>query len=293
MTGDLVELRTRPKARTLGARGLHLQFRWPLEIVVPAVVVLGMVFACFIAPALFHIVGPNVSSLTHAFERPGAAGHLLGTDEIGNDVLSRCLFGGRVSLEVGTASTALGILIGGSLGIIGAFKGGWIEAVIMRLLDMLLAFPALVLALVAAAYLGGSERNVILAIAFFTVPANARVVRSVTLRLKEQDYIAASRFSGRSDLKIMLRHIVPNSFAPLFTFGLIGVAVAMLLEASLSFLGLGIPVPAPSWGNMISNGQPYLPTDPYLVIVPSVFLFVTVLSINLLGDALRVRWSVE
>jgi peptide/nickel transport system permease protein len=251
-----------------------------------------IVVGCFAGPALLHIAGPNVSSLADAFKRPGAAGHILGTDEIGDDVLSRCLFGGRISLEVGTASVALGALVGGTVGVISAFKGGVIELVIMRILDMLLAFPSLVLALVVASYLGPKEQNVIFAIAFFTVPANARIVRSVTLRLKEQDYMAAAVFSGRSDSAIMLRHVAPNAVAPLITFGLIGVAISMLLEATLSYLGLGIPIPQPSWGNMIANGQPYLPIDPALVLVPACFLFVTVLAFNVLGDALRARWVV-
>src|ERR1700722_13649377 len=184
MTDALADL-----ARPLPASRLLRPHRFwerggPLDIALPAAVLLVIVAGCFAGPALLHIAGPNVSNLADAFKRPGAAGHILGTDEIGDDVLSRCLFGGRISLEVGTASVALGALVGGTVGVISAFKGGVIELFIMRVLDMLLAFPSLVLALVVASYLGPKEQNVIFAIAFFTVPANARIVRSVTLRLK-------------------------------------------------------------------------------------------------------------
>jgi peptide/nickel transport system permease protein len=290
MTDALADLATPLPASRLLRPHRFWERGGPLDIALPAAVLVVIVAGCFAGPALLHIAGPNVNNLAEAFKRPGAAGHILGTDEIGDDVLSRCLFGGRISLEVGTASVALGALVGGAVGVISAFKGGVIELVIMRILDMLLAFPSLVLALVVASYLGPKEQNVIFAIAFFTVPANARIVRSVTLRLKEQDYMAAAVFSGRSDSAIMLRHVAPNAVAPLITFGLIGVAISMLLEATLSYLGLGIPIPQPSWGNMIANGQPYLPLDPALVLVPACFLFVTVLAFNVLGDALRARW---
>jgi peptide/nickel transport system permease protein len=170
-----------------------------------------------------------------------------------------------------------------------ALKGGILEAVVMRVLEVFLAFPSLVLAIVVATYLGPSELHVIWAISFFTIPAFARLARAQTLRLRSQTFIVASRLTGTPDRRILLRHLVPNVAPQLLTFGLLGVGVAIMVEASLSFLGLGVPPPNPSWGNMIASGQTDLTSDPYLVLVPVAFLFATVLCLNLLGDAFRSR----
>jgi peptide/nickel transport system permease protein len=161
----------------------------------------------------------------------------------------------------------------------------------MRILDMLLAFPPLVLALVLVSYLGPSEMHVIWAISFFSIPAFARLARAATLRLRELNFVVASRLSGIRDWRVLVTHIAPNVIPQLMTFSFLGVAVAIVVEAALSFLGLGVPPPGPSWGNMISVGENYLASDPYLIIIPSAFLFATVLSLNLLGDAIRARWG--
>jgi peptide/nickel transport system permease protein len=163
----------------------------------------------------------------------------------------------------------------------------------MRILDMFLAFPSLVLALMIATYLGPSEIHVIWAISFFAVPAFARLARASTLRLREQPFIVAARLSGTRQWRILVRHIAPNIFPQLLTFSFLGVAVSIIVEAALDFLGLGVPAPNPSWGRMIANGQTFLASSPYLVLVPSAFLFVTVVSLNLTGDALRTRWGVQ
>jgi peptide/nickel transport system permease protein len=201
------------------------------------------------------------------------------------------LYGGRVSLEVGVGSTALGFLVGGSLGIFAGYRGGFIESVIMRCVDVLIAFPSLVLLIAISEYLGPSEIHVIWAISFFAIPAFTRLARAATLRVRQQTFIAAARLSGTKQRRLLFRHIGPNIFPQLMTFSLLGVSVAILVEATLSFLGFGVPPPGPSWGNMISSGEQYLTSDPYLVLIPAAFLFATVMSLNLLGDALRARWA--
>jgi peptide/nickel transport system permease protein len=261
------------------------------EFYVPAGVLVAMLVLSFLGPLVLPLPNPNGGSLLSANLPPFSVGHILGTDTYGNDLLSRCIYGGRISFEVGFGSVAIGMLIGGCLGVVSGFKGRAIEIGIMRGLDMLLAFPALIIAMMIATYLGGSERNVIFAISFFTIPAFARLSRGVTLRIKERTFIEASRMSGWRDSRIMLRHIAPNVLPSLLTYALLTTSIAMIVEATLSFLGLGIPPPAPSWGNLISSGEAVLAGQSYLLIAPSAFLFVSVLSLNLLGDAIRSRWA--
>ena len=184
-------------------------------------------------------------------------------------------------------------MVGGLLGTTAAYRGGMLDAVIMRVLDVLIAFPSLVLALAIAEGLGPSELHVIWALSFFSVPAFGRIARAATLRLREQTFMLAARLSGTRTRRMLLRHIAPNITPQLVTFGLLGVGVAIILEGALSFLGLGIPAPGPSWGNMIALGQGTLSATPELAAIPSAFLFVTVVSLNLLGDGLRARWGVR
>jgi peptide/nickel transport system permease protein len=259
------------------------------DILVPAGIFVFIVAACFLWPLVYPLRSPEIGQFQFANLPPLSPHYILGTDPIGDDILSRILYGGRISLEVGFGSNFLGLLVGGALGTIAGYRGGVVDSIIMRTQDILLAFPSIILALVLVSYLGPSELNVIWAIAFFAIPAYARLSRATTLRVREYTFIAASKLSGASDLRILGRHIVPNVVPPMLTFGCLGVAVAIIVEAALSFLGLGVPPPAPSWGNMIAQGESFLATNPYLIVVPSCFLFVTVLSLNLLGDALRKR----
>lgn len=263
-----------------------------LEIWIPAGFLALMLLACFVWPLVFPLPNPVRGSLAHPRLPPLSPGHMLGTDPLGNDIVSRILYGGRVSFEVGLGTTAIGILVGGSIGGIAGYLGRAADVVIMRTLDVLLAFPSLVLAIVIATYLGPSEVNVIWAISFFAIPAFARLSRAGTLRLREEPFVLVAKLSGTSVRRILFRHITPNVLPTLVTYGLLGVGVAITVEAALSYLGLGVPPPGPSWGNMIATGQQNLTTSPYLVIIPSGFLFATVLSLNLLGDALRARWAV-
>jgi peptide/nickel transport system permease protein len=185
----------------------------------------------------------------------------------------------------------IGFLGGGTLGAIAGYRGGVLDLVLMRILDVLIAFPVLVLALAIAQGLGPSEVNTIWALSFFSVPAFARISRAATLQLRERTFILAARLSGTSGPRILLRHVAPNILPQLVTFGLLGMGIIIILEGALSFLGLGVPLPQPSWGNMIADGQTVLSAEPRFVLLPSACLFITVLAFNLLGDALRSRWS--
>jgi peptide/nickel transport system permease protein len=263
-----------------------------LELWLPVGFLLLMAGACFLWPVIHKMPSPVVASLGEPNLPPLTPHHLFGTDNVGYDVFSRILYGGRVSLEVGFGTAILGLVIGGMIGTLAAYYGGAIEAVIMRILDVLLSFPSLVLAITIATYLGPSELHVIWAISFFAIPAFARLSRARTLQLRESTFVVASKLVGTRDRRMILRHIAPHVVPQLMTFALLGVAIAISIEAALSFLGLGVPPPGPSWGNMIATGQQYLYTDPDLVIIPAAFLAATVASVNLIGDALRARWGV-
>jgi peptide/nickel transport system permease protein len=262
-----------------------------LDVAIPGAILLFLLFLFFVWPLIGPVGKPTGGNILNANIEPFSAGHLFGTDPVGNDIWSRILYGGRNSIEIAIAVQLIGLVIGGSFGAFAGYWGGVLDLVLMRILDVLIAFPALVLALAIAQSLGPSKSHTILALSFFAVPAFARISRAATLRLRERTFILAARLSGTGNGRILLRHVAPNILPQLVTFGLLGMGVIIILEGALSFFGLGIPPPNPSWGNMIFDGQGILSAEPRLVLVPSAFLFVTVLSFNLLGDALRSRWS--
>ena len=262
-----------------------------LAIWIPAGVLLLIFGLCFLLPLFGGVPRPTGGDVLEASLPLFSPGHFLGTDEVGNDVWSRLLHGGRSSLQIALAVQLIGMIGGGMLGALAGYRGGVLDMIVTRVLDVLIAFPALVLALAIAQGLGPSKLNTIWALSFFSVPAFARISRAATLRLRERTFMLAARLSGPSGRRILMRHIAPNILPQLVTFGLLGMGVIIILEGALSFFGLGIPPPNPSWGNMIFDGQGILSAEPRLVLVPSAFLFVTVLAFNLLGDALRSRWS--
>jgi peptide/nickel transport system permease protein len=262
-----------------------------LEIVLPAAVLAIIAAACFLGPLVLPVPPPTGGSVLESYLDAGSPGHLLGTDPNGNDILSRILHGGRSSLVVAVAVNVLGLAVGGTLGALSGYVGGAADTVIMRVLDVLIAFPSLVLTLAVAQSLGASQTNTILALAFFSIPAFARISRAATLRLRELPFMAAAQLCGTPGWRVLLRHIAPNITPQLITFGMLGMGIVMVIEGALSFLGLGIPLPAPSWGNMIAQGQQSLSATPMLVVWPCAALFVTVLAFNLLGETLRARWS--
>jgi peptide/nickel transport system permease protein len=262
-----------------------------LGVAVPAGVVALIALACFVGPLVLPVPPPIGGSVLESYLPAFSPGHLLGTDPNGNDILARILHGGRSSLIVAVTVNMLGLLVGGTLGALSGFVGGVVDTVIMRVLDVLIAFPSLVLTLAVAQSLGPSQTNTILALAFFSIPAFARISRAATLRLRELPFMAAAGLCGTPGWRILLRHVAPNIAPQLVTFGMLGMGIVIVIEGALSFLGLGIPPPAPSWGNMIAQGQQSISATPMLVVWPSAVLFVTVLAFNLLGENLRARWS--
>lgn len=266
-------------------------WRRRLPIVLPAGTVAIVLLACFVLPLVAPIPSPTGGDVLSSRFPVGSPGHALGTDLNGNDIVSRLLYGGRASLIVAVAVNLLGLTLGGTLGALSGYLSGKFDTVIMRLLDVLIAFPALVLTLAVAQALGPSQRNTILALSFFSIPAFARIARAATLRLNELPFMAAAQLSGTSGRRVLFRHIAPNIGPQLLSFAMLGMGIIIVTEGALSFLGLGIPRPAPSWGNMIFEASQTMSATPIQIVWPSMALLVTVLAFNLLGENLRSRWS--
>lgn len=213
--------------------------------------------------------------------------HILGVDGNVRDVFSRVIFGTRVSLFIGFTTVGFAIIVGTILGAIGGYVGGWLDNVIMRLMDVLLAFPSLLLAIAIVTVLGRGLQNALLAIAIVSIPRYARVIRGSVLSIKEQEYVSASRALGGGDFHILFRRILPNAIPPLIVQGTLGIASAILEAAALSFLGLGAQPPTPEWGTMLGSERNQVFTAPHLVFYPGLAIMITVLAFNLLGDGLR------
>ena len=232
------------------------------------------------------IPSPNEMDML-ARRMPPDAQHWLGTDGLGRDMLSRLVFGARTSLTVGFLSPLIGLGFGAGLGMLSGYFRGKFEALAMGGMDVLLAFPPLVLILAITAYLGQSVLNLAMTIGFLSIPPFARVARAATLTLAEREFVTAARALGATHARILLRELLPNVLLPLLAFFLLAVAVTIVVEGALSFLGLGVPPPRPSWGSMIGEGRESLDIAPWLAFLPAGVLFATVLSFNLVGDALR------
>ena len=213
--------------------------------------------------------------------------HLLGTDQLGRDTLSRLIYGARIALLVSVGSIGLGALIGVPLGLIAVYFGGWTDDIIMRLMDSLVVFPSLLIAVALAAALGGSVTTIIIAIGVANVPWMARVIRSQGLSIREMDFVAAAEAGGMSPARIIFRHILPNSLAPVIVQSTLSMGYAVLVEATLGFIGVGVRPPTPTWGNMLYDAFPMLEQQPMLSIFPGLAIFLLVLSFNFVGDALR------
>jgi peptide/nickel transport system permease protein len=217
---------------------------------------------------------------------PGAT-HVFGADELGRDIFSRVVYGARVSLSAGLVSVSLALVFGGAIGLIAGYTGGWLDDVLMRVVDALLALPFLVLAIALAAILGPSLQNTMIAIAIVTAPAFARITRGEVLSQREREYVQAAHALGAGDGRMITRHLLPNISGALIVQTSLAVANAILAEASLSFLGLGIQPPAPSWGSMLNAARGYLTDAPWMAVFPGLAIFLAVLAFNLIGDGLR------
>jgi peptide/nickel transport system permease protein len=264
-----------------------------LRLWVPAGILILLLFLCFVWPYIYTIPPGDTGSILDASLPPFSPGHWLGTDPNGVDIFSMLVYGGQVSFEISLAVTAVGMIIGGVVGLTAGYFGGWVDSVLSRVIDVLIAFPALVLVLAVAEVLQPSETHLIWALSVFSVPAFARVVRGSTLTIRTLPYITAARLSGTSNRKIIFKHILPNVIPGVITFSLLGIGIIVILEGAVDFLGLGIQVPQPSWGAMIAKGQNVLTAEPQYVLIPSIVLLIFVMSLNLLGDALRERWGVR
>ena len=250
-------------------------------LVVAVGFVLMAVFAPVVAP-----YDPNATDFAAILEKPSWE-HLLGTDELGRDVLSRIVFGARASIQAGVFSTVLAIVIAVPIGLVAGYYRGWIDPVISRATDVLLAFPFLILAVGLAAILGPSLLNATIALGLAAAPGLVRVARGEALALREEDYVRAAVANGAGDARILGRHIVPNMAGTLIVQATVIIPAAIIGEAALSFLGLGVQPPTPSWGVMLADAQSYLSDAPRLALYPGLAIFFCSLSFNLLGDGLR------
>jgi peptide/nickel transport system permease protein len=242
---------------------------------------------------LLTIFGPSLAPydplklhLRSVLKNPSAA-HLLGADEFGRDVLSRLMYGARTTGWIALATVGLAVFFGLVFGIIAGFVRGWTDRVIMILNDSLLAFPGLLLALFIMAIAGASRDALIVALGVAYMPAVVRIARATVLSIREREYIEASRVMGNSELVTMFRHVLPNCVAPITVLATTMFGWVILSESALSFLGLGVPPPAPSWGNMLASGRPFLTQAPFLIVLPGMCISLTLLGINMLGDAVR------
>ncbi|MGD9308214.1 MAG: ABC transporter permease [Desulfosarcina sp.] len=213
--------------------------------------------------------------------------YLLGTDTMGRDLVSRIVYGSRISLSVGLLAPMIGLLIGGFLGCLAGFYRGLLESTIVAVMDIILAFPGFVLLLAVTFYLGANLQNMIFSLGFLTIPVFCRVARAKTLALSGLEFVQAARLTGAGNMTILFREIVPNVIVPVAIYGLLVVAFMIMAEGALSFLGLGIPAPTPSWGGMIAEGKEVLDESPHVSMIPAAIMFMTVVSFNLIGDNLR------
>lgn len=258
-----------------------------IGLVIVILVVVAAVFAPVLAPA-----DPFAQRLENRMRPPtwnvsGSLEHVLGTDDYGRDILSRILYGGRVSLAVGAAAILIAGGFGVALGLLAGYFGGFTEAVLMRLADMQQAMPGVLLAIIVIASLGTNVLNLIIVLAIGSWVPYARIVFGTVRSLREREFVAGARTVGASDARIILRHILPNTWTPIIVLGTLQVGRMILLEAGLSFLGLGVPPPEPSWGSMIAEGRHRLFIAPWMTTIPGLTILITVLGINFLGEGLR------
>jgi oligopeptide transport system permease protein len=266
------------------------RFRRNRLAVASLVIVVLMIVLAITAPLLqrFGIIpDPTAQDVANSYASPGSPGHILGTDDLGRDVLSKILFGAQVSLSIGILVQFIVLGIGGGIGLVAGYYGGWVDNALMRFTDIMYAFPDLLFVLIIVAALGPTYLNILFAIGFVAWVGLARLVRGQVLSIKEKEYVEAAHAAGSSPSKIILKHLLPNSLGPVIVTLTFGIPAAIFTEAVLDFLGVGIRPPQPTWGVMVFDGYAAVDSYPYLVIVPCVALSLTMLAFNFIGDGLR------
>lgn len=242
---------------------------------------------------LLAIIGPSIAPYPYdqpdydAPLAPPSSRHLMGTDAFGRDIFSRIILGARISILVGFSSVTIGAIVGAMLGVISGYFLGWLDTVIMRICDILFAFPGILLAIAIIAIMGPGLENVVIAVAIFSIPIFARLVRGSTLSIKESVYVEAARCIGAKNRRIMWKHVLPGTFANIIVYFTMRVGTSILTAASLSFIGLGAQPPSPEWGAMLASGREYLGIAPHITFYPGLAIFITVLAFNIFGDGLR------
>ena len=256
-----------------------------------ALVWLGIVVIAAVFADVLPLKDPNVGVIADRLSVPGENGYLLGTDDLGRDIVSRLAYGARVSLIIAFTAVIIGSTFGGAVGLTAGFFRGWYERLIMSVVDVLLAFPALVLLLALVAFVGQSLRTISLVIGFLAIPAYARVARATTLAVSQREYVLAARALGAKDSRILFRELLPNVALPVVAFGLVALGLVIVAEGGLAFLGLSVEFPTATWGSMIASGRNIIQSAPHLAMVPSAVMLLTVLSLNYVGDTLRSRFG--
>jgi len=285
LVATLAPVEPRRATSQVGVRPF-LRRLWRVRLAGVGLTIIALLAACAVLAPVISPYDPTRQRLLEALQAPSAQ-HLLGTDENGRDVLSRVLYGARVSLAAGIFSVAIALVLGIASGLASGYFAGRLDHVIMRVMDALLAFPTLVLALAITATLGPGLRNAMIAIGIVYTPIFARLVRGQVLSVREREFVEAARTIGAGHLRIMLRHILPNVTAPIVVQVSLSIAFAILSEATLSFLGLGVQPPEPSWGSMVSRGKDFLDRAPWLAFAPGGAILLAVMGFNFVGDAVR------
>jgi peptide/nickel transport system permease protein len=287
-------------AAAAGPSQLRVVFRrfWRDRVARASLVYLAFIFvAAVAAPLVVLLNGHPPNDISHQFDMTTDFGlpkgpnwdlrFWLGADQFGRDLLTRTIYGARISLLIGVASTVVALVVGCAVGVVAGFMQGWADGVLSRWVDVVLSFPILLLALAIRAVFGASLWIIIIVVAFATWPYISRIVRGQALIIRQQEYVLAARALGAGDLRIMWEHVLPNLIGPLIVYGTLIIPVNILLEASLSYLGLGLPPPTATWGQMLADGQAYYSTAPWMIAVPGFALLSTTIAFNLVGDALR------
>jgi peptide/nickel transport system permease protein len=260
--------------------------RKPRQEVVFSGIILAIAVLCAVAPSVLAPVDPNKIGVGDLLEAPSTA-HLLGTDEFGRDIVSRIVHSARIELVVSLAGVGLAVAIGVPLGLLSGYRGGWIDALAMRVQDGLMAFPSILFAILVVVAFGTTALTIVLTVGVVYFPRFARLVRGTVLVLKDQEFVLASRCSGATGTRIVRNHILPNALTPIVVLATIAMGAAILIEAGLSYLGLGIQPPTPTWGTMLQHAQSYPAQAPWYVAAPGLCIFFLVLALNTMGDALR------